>query len=105
MNITPQHQYQVLTKRSERLVELAPQLTWTDNIWIGVSIENNDVINRIDDIRNIPAHIRFLSIEPLIGPIPDLDLTGINWVIVGGESGPSSRPLNIDWVRPIRTKY
>jgi protein gp37 len=98
------HQYQVLTKRSERLRELAPQLPWEPQIWMGVSVENEDYLYRIDDLRHTSAQIKFLSIEPLLGPLPKLNLRGIDWVIVGGESGPGSRPMDPDWVRQIRDR-
>jgi hypothetical protein len=80
-------QFQVLTKRSERLAELSPLLEWTENIWMGVSVENEDYVYRIDDLRRTGAMIKFLSVEPLLGPLPKVNLRGINWVIVGGESG------------------
>jgi len=96
------HTFQVLTKRSERLAELAPALTWPENVWMGVSVENEDVESRIDDLGRVPAAIRFLSLEPLLGPLPDLPLKGIDWVIVGGESGPGARPMDQDWVLDIR---
>lgn len=102
MNKACWHKFQILTKRSERLFELAPLLTWTDNIWMGVSIENQNYTNRIDHLRYTNAKVRFLSIEPLIGPIEQLDLTNINWVIVGGESGPGARPMREEWVITIR---
>ena len=102
MNETPQHTYQILTKRSDRMKEIAPSLTWSSNIWMGVSVENQNYISRIDDLREVPASVRFLSIEPLLGPIEDLNVTGIDWVIVGGESGPKSRPILEEWVLPIR---
>jgi len=102
MRKTPRHTYQVLTKRSERLLELAPRLDWPRNVWMGVSVEDADVLNRIDDLRNVPAAVRFLSIEPLLGPLPDLKLGGIQWVIVGGESGPGARPMEADWVLDVR---
>jgi protein gp37 len=90
-----------LTKRDRRLTELAPQLEWTKNIWIGVSVENQEYTPRIDALRQVPAAtVRFLSCEPLLGPL-SLDLQGINWVIVGGESGFKHRPLNAEWVREI----
>lgn len=98
------HQYQVLTKRSERLRELAPQLPWEPQIWMGVSVENEDYLYRIDDLRHTGAHIKFLSLEPLLGPLPKLNLRGIDWVIVGGESGPGARPMDADWVRQIRDR-
>lgn len=96
------HQFQVLTKRSERLAELSPYLEWTDNIWMGVSVENEKYAFRIDDLRKTGAKIKFLSVEPLIGPISKMNLKGINWVIVGGESGPGARPLEREWVVNIR---
>ena len=102
MNKTPWHNYQILTKRSKRLAEVSNLLKWTPNIWQGVTIENDKVIDRINDLKLTPAHIKFLSLEPLIGPLDDLDLVGIHWVIVGGESGPNSRPMKVEWVRSIR---
>ena len=102
MNVAQHHVFQVLTKRSQRLKELAPELNWSPNIWMGVSVEDQNVVNRIDDLRDVPARIRFLSIEPLIGPITNIGLSGINWVIVGGESGPKARPMNPEWARNIR---
>ena len=97
-----QHVYQVLTKRSERLMEIAKDLPWTDNIWMGVSAENEDYTYRIGHLRKTPAIVKFLSLEPLIGPINSLKLQNINWVIVGGESGPGARPMSQEWVRDIR---
>lgn len=102
MNQTPQHIYQVLTKRSERLLELSVELSWTDNIWMGVSIENEDYRYREDDLSKTPAKTKFLSVEPLIGPIKKLNLDRIDWVIVGGESGHKARPLKKQWVDDIR---
>lgn len=96
------HQYQILTKRADRLEALSPRLPWAPHIWQGVSVENAAYTSRIDHLRRTAAHVRFLSIEPLLGPIPDLDLSGIHWVIVGGESGPGSRPMEIEWVTQIR---
>lgn len=96
------HTFQVLTKRSERLEELSPYLTWTDNIWMGVSVENEDYLYRVDHLRNTEAHVKFLSLEPLLGPLYDLDLRSIDWVIVGGESGRGARPMNECWVEEIR---
>ena len=96
------HQFQVLTKRSERLAEISSKLEWTDNIWMGVSVENADYTFRIDHLRKTGAKIKFLSVEPLLGPIPKMNLKGINWVIVGGESGPGARPLEKEWVVGIR---
>jgi len=96
------HQYQILTKRSRRLLHLDPQLEWADHIWMGVSVENADYAPRIDDLRQTRAAVKFLSLEPLLGPLPGLDLTGIDWVIVGGESGPGARPMYPNWVTDIR---
>ena len=96
------HQFQVLTKRSERLREISKKLKWANNIWMGVSVESSKFVDRIDDLRQTESAIKFLSLEPLIGPLPDLDLTGIDWVIVGGESGPGARPIHQDWVKDIR---
>lgn len=98
----PQHTFQILTKRSERLRGLAAELHWPPNLWMGVSVEDDRVLHRIDDLRTVPAHIRFLSCEPLIGPLPELDLEGIHWVIVGGESGGGARPMYRSWVIAIR---
>jgi protein gp37 len=98
------HNFQILTKRSERLVQLAPKLTWYDNIWIGVSVENADYTYRVQHLRKVPAAIRFLSVEPLLGPIPRLPLQDIHWVIVGGESGPGARPIDPAWVRKVRDR-
>jgi protein gp37 len=104
MNKAHWHTFQILTKRSENLVQLAPHLNWSKNIWMGVSVENNDYVHRIKDLIKIPASVRFLSLEPLIGPLPGLRLRGIDWVIVGGESGPGCRPIEISWARDIRDK-
>ena len=98
---TPQHTYQILTKRQERMVELAPHLEFHKNIWLGVSVESQDYISRIDLLRQVPANVRFLSCEPLLGSLY-LDLTNIHWVIVGGESGQKHRPMNIEWAEDIR---
>jgi protein gp37 len=98
------HTFQILTKRSERLSELARRLPWHDNIWIGVSVENKDYTYRIEHLRKVPAAVRFLSVEPLLGPIPKLPLQGIDWVIVGGESGPRCRKVEPQWVRQIRDR-
>lgn len=92
---TPQHTYQVLTKRSRRLSRVAEKLDWPDNLWIGVSVENADVLSRVDHLREAPAAVRFLSCEPLIGPLDGIDLTSIGWVIAGGESGPKYRPMEL----------
>lgn len=102
MNNTPQHTYQILTKRSNRLRELSPFLNWTPNIWMGVSVENSDVEYRIDDLRETGALIKFLSCEPLLGPLQGMNLDNIDWVIVGGESGPKARPIKEDWVWDIK---
>lgn len=99
---TPQHTYQVLTKRSARLPKLADKLDWPDNLWMGVSVENTEALFRIDHLRETPAAVKFLSCEPLIGPLDGIDLTNINWVIAGGESGPRYRPIHLDWVRGVR---
>lgn len=101
MELTPQHTYQILTKRSERLAEIASKLNWPVNIWMGVSVEDDRVVNRIHDLVTTPARIKFLSCEPLIGPLDDLPLNGIDWVIVGGESGPKARLMKKEWVKSI----
>lgn len=96
------HQFQVLTKRAERLSELDSSLSWSPNIWMGVSVENQKYMHRIEHLRHTGAAIKFLSLEPLLGPLPNLDLSGIDWVIVGGESGPKARPLQQAWAVEIR---
>ncbi|HEV2498380.1 MAG TPA: phage Gp37/Gp68 family protein [Terriglobia bacterium] len=96
------HQYQILTKRSERLLQSDRYLDWAPHIWMGVSVENIKYTSRIDDLRRTEARVKFLSLEPLLGPLPNLNLTGMDWVIVGGESGPGARPIDPDWVREIR---
>ena len=96
------HKFQVLTKRAERLAEFADLLRWPENVWLGVTVENRSYLNRIDYLRNVPAAVRFLSLEPLLGPLPNMDLSNINWVIVGGESGPSARPMDEEWVLDIQ---
>jgi len=96
------HRFQVLTKRSERLAELSQALDWAENIWMGVSVERHDYTFRIDHLRGTGALVKFLSLEPLLGPLPNLDLSGIDWVIVGGESGPGARPMALEWVAEIR---
>ncbi len=101
MRDCPHHTFQVLTKRADRLAKLAPHLPWPKNVWMGVSVESARFANRIDRLRDVPAHVRFLSLEPLIGPLESLRLDGIHWVIVGGESGPKSRPMEKDWVKSI----
>lgn len=99
---TPQHTYQVLTKRSVRLRRLSTSLNWPPNLWMGVSVEHARQLSRIDDLRTVDAAVRFVSAEPLLGPLPNLDLTGIHWVITGGESGPGARPCAPEWVRHVR---
>ncbi len=99
---TQRHTYQILTKRSQRLRKLASDLEWPHNVWMGVSVETNKYRFRIDHLRDVPASVRFLSLEPLLGPLPSLDLGGIQWVIVGGESGPNARPMDPAWVEEIR---
>ncbi len=102
MNQAPQHTFQVLTKRPGRVSQLDARLDWTPNIWLGTSIESKRWLHRLDQLKATGARTKFLSLEPLLGPLPDLDLYGIGWVIVGGESGPGARPMNADWVREIR---
>ena len=99
---TPQHTYQVLTKRSKRLRRVSDKLVWPNNVWMGVSVEEPKVYSRIDDLREVPAAVRFLSCEPLIAALPELNLAGIDWVIAGGESGHNHRPMDPDWVTSIR---
>jgi protein gp37 len=100
----PHHTFQILTKRPHIAAQFADRLVWPDNVWMGTSVENADVLDRVKILQRIPAAVRFLSVEPLLGPIPRLPLTGIDWVIVGGESGPGSRPMNREWVRQIRDR-
>ena len=102
MGEAKKHTFQVLTKRSDRLAELSNKLSWSPNIWIGISVENSKFTWRIEHLRQIPAFVRFLSIEPLLGSLPNLSLDDIHWVIVGGESGPKARPNRPDWVRDIQ---
>jgi protein gp37 len=102
MQQASQHTFQVLTKRPERVAELGQDLHWPKNVWMGTSVENTDYLWRIDSLRAVPAKVRFLSVEPLLGPIPRLPLRDIHWVIVGGESGPGARPMKPDWVRGLR---
>ncbi len=97
-----QHRFQILTKRASRLAELASSLHWVKNIWIGVTVENDSWKSRMDYLREVPAALRFLSLEPLLGPLPGMDLAGIDWVIVGGESGPGARPMEEEWVLDIQ---
>jgi len=99
-----QHQFQILTKRSNRLLQLGDKLTWPDNVWMGVSVENARFVHRIDHLRETPAKTKFLSLEPLLGPLPDLNLDRIDWVIVGGESGPGARPMQKEWVIDIKNQ-
>ncbi|RME47880.1 MAG: phage Gp37/Gp68 family protein [Caldilineae bacterium] len=96
------HQFQILTKRSERLYRVNHQLEWPQNVWMGVSVENESYVYRIDHLRNTNARIKYLSLEPLLGPLPHLNLENIDWVIVGGESGPGARPMDENWVLDIR---
>jgi protein gp37 len=98
------HQYQVLTKRSERVLALSGQLPWAPQIWMGVSVENQKYAYRIDDLRKTAADVKFLSLEPLLGPLPKLNLRGIDWAIVGGESGPGARRIDPAWVTDIRNQ-
>jgi protein gp37 len=96
------HRFQVLTKRSARLAAMSGELPWHPNVWVGVSVENSDYVHRIDHLRTTGAEVRFLSLEPLLGPLPNLNLDGIGWVVVGGESGPGARPADPAWVAEIR---
>jgi protein gp37 len=96
------HRFQILTKRSDRLAEMSAAIDWPDNVWQGVSVESAEYAYRIDHLRTIGAKVRFLSIEPLLGPMLELDLRGIHWAIVGGESGPGARPMRAEWVIEIR---
>ncbi len=102
MGWTDWHCYQILTKRAERMVALSPRLPWWPHVWMGVSVEQRRYTWRIDALRQTGAHVKFLSLEPLLGPLPNLDLRGIDWVIVGGESGPGARPMEAAWVLDIR---
>jgi protein gp37 len=104
INKTPQHQYQILTKRAERLAEISSLINWSRNVWMGVSVENKHYIHRIDYLKMTGAFIKFLSIEPMLGPIPEMELNGIDWVIVGGESGPGARPMQYEWAIDIRNQ-
>lgn len=104
MKRCPQHTFQILTKRPERVAEIGRKLPWPENVWMGTSVEDNRVRDRIKHLRRVPSQVRFLSVEPLIGPIPRLPLAGLHWVIVGGESGPKARPMAPDWVRAIRDR-
>lgn len=102
MQRASQHHFQVLTKRSERLARLSPKLPWPDNVWMGVTVENSNYTFRIEHLRQTKANVKFISIEPLLGPISDIDLDGIDWTIVGGESGPGARPMRPEWAVDIR---
>jgi len=104
MAIAKQHTFQVLTKRSARLAELSPVLQWPSNVWMGVSVENEDYSYRIKNLSKTPAAVKFVSMEPLIGPAENADFSLIDWVIVGGESGPGSRPMREEWVTALRDK-
>ena len=104
MERAPWHRFQVLTKRSRRLRELAGGLPWPDHVWMGVSVETSAYLDREEDLRATPARVKFLSLEPLLGPLEPLELSGIDWVIVGGESGPRARPMDPAWVRGIRDR-
>jgi protein gp37 len=101
MAATPQHTYQILTKRAVRLARLAGSLPWPANVWVGVSVETADQLHRVDRLRPVPAAVRFISAEPLLGPLNGLDLAGIGWLIVGGESGPGARPMRLGWARAL----
>jgi len=102
MNETPWHTYQILTKRAGRMAQLAGRFEWSKNIWMGVTVETATHVDRIDHLRDVPAAVRFLSLEPLLGPLPNLNLEKIDWVIVGGESGPGARPMEKEWVEDLR---
>lgn len=102
MNDCPQHNFQILTKRPKRLTDLASSFLWSKNIWMGVSVESARFVERIDKLRTVPCATKFLSLEPLLGPLNNLNLTEIDWVIVGGESGPKSREVKATWIRSIR---
>ena len=104
MESCPQHTFQVLTKRSRRLANLRKQLPWSPNVWVGVSVESSQYLYRVDHLRVVPAAVRFLSAEPLLGALPHLNLNGVGWVIVGGESGKAARPMAPDWARGIRDR-
>lgn len=97
-----QHTFQILTKRADRVAELSTELPWPKNIWMGTSVESVDYLHRVRSLQRVPAHVRFLSVEPLLGPIPRIPLRSIHWVIVGGESGPGARPMPESWVAQIR---
>jgi protein gp37 len=101
---TPRHTYQVLTKRAGRLARAAHELPWPPNVWMGVSVEDASQLPRVDRLREVPAAVRFVSAEPLLGPLHDLDLRGIHWLIVGGESGRGARPIDPGWIRDLRDR-
>ncbi len=102
MNLAAWHTFQILTKRAERLLKLSPELNWTNNIWMGVSIENENYLNRMNYLKRTKAKIKFISFEPLLGPLPKLNLGGIDWVIAGGESGPNSRAVKPEWIIDLK---
>jgi protein gp37 len=102
MNECPQHQFQLLTKRPERALRLAEKVTWTPNIWFGTSVETMHVAHRVDSLRNVPASVRFISAEPLLGSLDELDIAGVDWIIGGGESGIGARPVHLDWARGLQ---
>ena len=102
MRQASRHTFQVLTKRAARLASLAERLPWPDNVWVGVTVEASDYVQRIDFLQRVPAAVRFLSLEPLLGPIESLPLDGIDWIIVGGESGPRARPMRAEWALAVR---
>lgn len=104
MREASQHTFQVLTKRHERLAELSPELPWPSNVWMGVTIENRRFVHRADYLREVPAGVRFISAEPLLGPLEGLNLDGIHWLIAGGESGPRHRPVKEEWVAELRDR-
>ena len=104
MRAAEQHTFQVLTKRHERLAALGAELDWPPNVWMGVSIENRRFVHRADYLRDVPAVVRFISAEPLLGPLEGLDLSGIDWLIAGGESGPRHRPVKLVWLRELRDR-
>lgn len=104
MEAAGRHTFQVLTKRPERVVELAAKLPWPTNVWIGVSIENRRWVQRADLLRSVPAAVRFISAEPLLGPLDQLDLDGVHWLIAGGESGIGHRPVQVEWLRDLRDR-
>jgi protein gp37 len=98
------HIFQLLTKRSERMVSLAPKIDWPENVWAGVTVESADYYNRLDDLRRVPAALRYVSAEPMLGPMSDFPLKGIDWIILGGESGPGARPMEKRWVIEMRNR-